>query len=735
MKLDRRSFIMFALGAGAGFGVTPVNWKLMDDAAIWTQNWSWVPQPKSGAQAFINTACPATGDDLTVRLITDRSSRAVQVAGNENSPLNRGGVSPMGAAALQYVYMDDNRVPRPMMRVKGGGAFRPVSWDKAIEMVAAKLADCSPEEIALFTGRGESTINRLLGRFMAGLGSDNFFKMADGQDAQAAAVKLLGGEASAFGFDFENADCVLSIGSAIMEGWGHRGRMGQVIKAWRQGDHKKWAKIIQVSPLAGMSATKADMWLPAKPGSEVYVAFALARKLIKIGPVSPQAAEAPGFEDFSAWLDKTFPAVEVKKRTGLDDKQIETAAAMMAKAPKAVAVSGLGRGQKAEPVGLAVAALAINLIKGNLNKPGGVFLTPQLPGVGGPEPRLGGHAFMSNVAHGHGKLKLAMFHEANPVYAGPEPKVWQEALDKAELKVSFSPYWDETSVYCDLILPDHSFLEKWDDAGTALGVPFQTLSVSKPVIKPRLETKATGEAIIALAAKLGGKVKSSVGFDSFEAAIKTRLEALWQTGKGVGATTAPPAAEKMMTGSGGKGFGSAGELAKAVVASGLWYRPGPAGAEFAPNFETFLAAAGKVEDFSAGHMNDKGLTLAGYESLRLVDGFHANPPFLTKLLDADKLLGKMTFAEINPADAEKHGLKEGDTVVLRNREGAGKVKVHLTEAAMPGVVYAPFGFGRTSFDPTIRNKGVNAAALVEAVADPLGGEPTAVAAPVELAKA
>ncbi len=49
MKFGRRAFLQFAAGAVGGTLLSPLPWKLADDSAIWSQNWSWRPSPKRGS--------------------------------------------------------------------------------------------------------------------------------------------------------------------------------------------------------------------------------------------------------------------------------------------------------------------------------------------------------------------------------------------------------------------------------------------------------------------------------------------------------------------------------------------------------------------------------------------------------------------------------------------------------------------------------------------------------------
>ena len=123
MKLDRRTFIElavgFSAGAGTGFMLSPVNWKLMDDIAIWTQNWPWVPVPERGEVTHVDTVCNLCPGScgITVRKVGDRVTK---IEGREGYPVNNGGICPLGAAGLQLLY-GPWRVPSPLTGRKARG--------------------------------------------------------------------------------------------------------------------------------------------------------------------------------------------------------------------------------------------------------------------------------------------------------------------------------------------------------------------------------------------------------------------------------------------------------------------------------------------------------------------------------------------------------------------------------------------------------------------------------------
>jgi len=106
MKIDRRKFLA-CLGGCVGGGIvgtlfSPLPWKLMDDIAIWTQNWPWTPMPEGGQSYYAQSACSlcSGGCGISIRKVKDR---AVKIEGQTDYPLNKGGLCTLGLSGLQYL--------------------------------------------------------------------------------------------------------------------------------------------------------------------------------------------------------------------------------------------------------------------------------------------------------------------------------------------------------------------------------------------------------------------------------------------------------------------------------------------------------------------------------------------------------------------------------------------------------------------------------------------------------
>jgi len=129
------------------------------------------------------------------------------------------------------------------------------------------------------------------------------------------------------------------------------------------------------------------------------------------------------------------------------------------------------------------------------------------------------------------------------------------------------------------------------------------------------------------------------------------------------------------------------------------------------------------------------LRLVRYETMRLSSGYIANPPFLTKTVEDTILKQNDCFIEINPKTAQSNQLSEGDVVVLQTPRGQARVRVHLEEGIMPGVVALPRGLGHTAYDGYIADKGINVNRLIGPVQDPVSGLDAAWGIRAKLSKA
>jgi anaerobic selenocysteine-containing dehydrogenase len=340
-------------------------------------------------------------------------------------------------------------------------------------------------------------------------------------------------------------------------------------------------------------------------------------------------------------------------------------------------------------------------------------------------------------------LQMLWVYEANPAHDLADVKPFIESLNKIETVVSFSPFMDETTQLADLVLPGPTYLERLEDVPTPPGLQYPVLGLSKPVLKPRFVATHPGDILINLAKSLGGSVASSFPWSDYETALKQRVEGIAESGRG---RVADEPGDEPWKGGQGKGlepnYDSADDLWEKLMEHSCWFDTTPKMVSWGSAFET---PSGKFEFYSqkmrqigirgnditylphfeqvepAGDPHEYPLILVPYEILTITNGPLANPPFMTKMLFDFELKGNDCFVEINAKTAAKLGLKEGDRIALQTEGGTAKVRVHLTGAARPGLVFIPTGLGHSGFDSYIRGKGVNANAIVVAQQDKVIG--------------
>ncbi len=796
MNLDRRGFIKFLVGGAVGVVFSPVPWKLMDDVAIWTQNWPWVPNPPKGENSFRNTVSPFgyRGSGLSVRLVDEK--RAITLKGAEGNPLNRGGLGPVDVSALQYHYHKSIRVKGPMLLKNG--KHEAVSWDEAMNLLASKLKELrdqgAGEKVAMINGAQPGTMTDLMKRFMTAYGSPNYLSMPCAYDTEELIVRNMFGADGTLGYDLENADYVISFGCGLLEGWGsHRSLLAY--KKWYEESDPYPTVIVQVDTNASTTSSHARRWVAVAPGTEGALALGLAHVIVKeelynksfvssrtFGFDDGRDAQGRSFKGFRDVVLHDYTPEAVSHITGVPAMQIVDLAREFALAKKPLALAGKGKGNMPGMLGEFMAIHSLNALVGSVNRSGGLGPVPAPPLTAWPGVALDGAAeralnkeridgagtryplatsllnrFSEVVAEEEtSPVELLMVYRANPAYFAPSGKAFKEAMRKIPFVVSFSSYWDETTELAHLVLPEHSFMERWEDGTTPAGVPFPVYVLGNPVFAPMFDTKQTGDVILQTAKTLGGSVASSFKWDDYESLLKFRVRGIYEKQKGL---IGEPGA---LEGGKGKGFAGPDKLWEELTAYGCWFDPEDAVGSgstdkfrfYAAGLRTRLDQAGRHEEGQDSHGKNEPVYVAQFNEVHIpgdpeiyplllmpedlayvYEGEVPSAPYLTKVWPNTLLKGKYSVVQINPATAEDLHLREGDLVLMESDRGGAEVLVHLFHGVRPGVVAMAEGFGHTAFDGYIKDKGSNTRDLTVVNADPLSGLPQWWGTRVNLTKA
>jgi anaerobic selenocysteine-containing dehydrogenase len=592
-------------------------------------------------------------------------------------------------------------------------------------------------------GSDRGTVPQLFARFMNAYGSPNFIRAASAEDTCELTVGLMQGVMGSVAYDLEQADFILSFGSGLIEGWGSPVRVIKAHSLWRSGTPGK-VTVAQIEPRLSNTAAKADDWYPVKPGTEGALALGLAHVIVKesLYDASFVANHTFGFEDvggssgFKRLVLSVFTPESVSKETGLEASKIVKLARQFARAERPLATWGRGKGTTSGSLYECMAVQALNALVGNIHKAGGVTTRPEVATQAWPDipqdataqrgarmPRVDGagtnqYPFTRYLperwpqvlnTQEPGAIEVLLVHEANPYFTSLDSQAVAKAFEKIPLVVSFSSYFDDTANHADLILPNHHYLERWEDFPTPIGVQKPLLGLLKPVVSPQFNTKHAGDTVMAIAKRLGGTIAGAFPWEDYETVLKATVGDNWDALKGTGyvyqADYRPPAVQKAFGTSSGKfefyvsAFGQAGLKMEREV-------------DYLPRYE-------HVEP--EGDLHTYPLTLIPSELMRLADGAVGNPPFCIKTLEVTELKGNDLFVEVNPETASDYGLSEGKRAMLETPKGKAKVFVHLSHGIRPGVVAIPKGLGHQGYDDYLAGKGVNANSLMGVVEDPVSG--------------
>ncbi|MCX6553253.1 MAG: molybdopterin-dependent oxidoreductase, partial [Acidobacteria bacterium] len=200
--------------------------------------------------------------------------RVIRLEGNPDHPLTKGRLCARGNAGTRLLY-DPDRLKYPLLRTgaRGAGQFKRISWDEALDYLAAKLkglaAAHGPESVAFFP-HGLSP--RFFGTLMKAYGTPN---SAEPSFAQCRGPREVGYTLT-FGrelgspepLDLEESKLIVLIGSHLGENV-FTSQITAFATALSRG-----AKVIAVDPRFSTAASKANWWLPIRPGTDIALLLA-----------------------------------------------------------------------------------------------------------------------------------------------------------------------------------------------------------------------------------------------------------------------------------------------------------------------------------------------------------------------------------------------------------------------------------------------------------------------------
>lgn len=778
MKITRRDLLKIGGGAGAAVALGGGFWK-------WTEFPASEPTNPPGVEKWVPSICGQCpgGCGVLARII---DGWAVNLVGNPLHPINRGTLCPKGIAGLQGLY-DPDRIRTPLKRVgkRGEGKWQPIPWEEALATVNNSLQRLreqgEPQRLALWTGGPRGLMRSLWERFLEAFGSPNLVDdRYEWEGPPMEGLHLTQGVQNLPAYDLENAQYVLSFGSNLLESFWSPVQALQGYGSFRRGRPDRRGKWVQIEPRLSITGMKADEWIPAPPGSEGEIALAIAGMIVREGLyhkefvsqhgmgfenwVDAQGKEHPGFKEF---VLSSYGVDTVSKRTGISvETLIRLAREFSSNGPS------LALGYRGSPFQQMAVSL-LNGLVGNIEVPGGLLIPRSVPLQTLPEfakdpvarkgleaERIAGnkrpssmvqdpYPFARNmIAAKPYRPEILFVYESNPLFSNPCPSLFREAFSSVPLIVSFSSYMDDTTSMADLILPDHTPLERWQDVAVFSNKGFPVLGIRQPVVEPLYQTRATGDVLLELARRMGGAVAKAFPWSDFKEVLLYGIRGVFDARRGDTFGFQFEQAWTRLLQRGGwwaPSYKTFEEFWQQLQEKGGWWDPLYEFKEWHRIFATpskrfrfhaeVLDQGGLEERKGRGDEKAYPFRLHVFKTLALNETPSANQPWLQSISGAYLFERWETWVEINPETARRLGIADRDWVWVESEKGRIKARARHYQGIMPEVLAIPFGLGHRSGGRWATGLGENPYHLIGDELDPLTGYPILGSTRVKLYKA
>lgn len=631
---------------------------------------------------------------LTAKVI---NGKVRKLEGQPGCPSNYGKLCAKGNSGVFQLY-DPDRIKTPLIRTgeRGSGQFRKATWEEAISYIAEKcnaLKDqYGPETFTLFAhGSGEhafidlmhimETPNVCVPSYAQCLGSREIgWALTYG--------KPVGGKEPV---DSENAKCMMLLGRNIAEAL-HVGELQDFINGCAKG-----AYVIYVDPRYSKTAAKSNKYMMIKPGTDTALLLGMMNHIIKNKMYNVEFVEnyTSGLSDLTSHIaDNTVEwASQITEIPEADI--IEAAERLCEAAPNCYIHPGRRVTRYGTDTQFTRAIAIMNALMGNWERPGGIYKTSrfsfEMPhmvhvdkvsadradGAGTDFPIAPKNLGLANkmieaIAEQKQDLKGMFVYGCNPFHHHGDSGIVHKAIDQSELVVTCEIYMTDTAWYSDVILPESTYLERYDPIiSTARKSGY--IQLREPAVDPVHDTLGAWE--------IASRLSHAMGYENHFMKIRDFNQAVYDE---VGIT------EEYM-----KKFG---------------YYIGEEGDPFPAEFgeePSFRTPTGKAELFSNMMYDMYYDPLPSYEEaplpaegeFRMLFGrlsFHThartqNNAWLLALHDSKVDLW------INTEKAKELGIKDGMTVrVVKGDVKSGPCVAKVVDYIHPQAVFLPHGFGSVS---------------------------------------
>ncbi len=642
-----------------------------------------------------------------------KDGRVVKLEGNPDHPHSKGKLCPRGQSGVMTTY-DPDRVLSPLIRVgeRGQGLFREASWDEALDLVAKNMLDIKQKygaEAMVFSST-HNLSQVQFENFLQAFGSPNY-----GTQRSLCFNAMIVSNLMTYGMqepdrDYSNVRYLILTGRNLAEAISNS-ETGDLIGAVDRG-----AKLVYLDPRFTKTAAKATEWLPIRPGTDL--AFHLALLNVIIGENLHNASFVNqytlGFDELVGKVAQYTPEWASAITEIPADTIRRIAREFSAAAPYALAHNGWRTSNFVNSFQTERAITILNAIVGNWaitmlpaggESGGGLGASPQpayprvsalrLDGVPWKYPyvplNIGVFQQMRDsivnkdpyAAHGW------FISRQNPAQSLPDRKRTMAAFESLDFIVTADIIMNDTSWFSDVVLPESSYLERYDP----LSVVGSRAFVRQPVIEPQGNTRSALWIYKQLGDRLG--ISDFFQYKDEEDYLAQQLAPLGVSldrARSQGYVDLPATASTPYT------WGT--PSGKIELKSDTLENAGFSGV---PSWEEPPAP------------QDGQFYLLTGKSARQTQFGTQNNQLLHKYDDEPRLW-------MNAAVAAAQGLRDADVVQVTSDVGQIHVKLLATEAIRPDCVYMTPGFGHLSMGlTTAYGLGSSDSDLHVTFADPISG--------------
>lgn len=622
-------------------------------------------------------------------LVHVEEGRAVRVLGDPDHPVTQGFLCAKVNRYVERTYHAD-RVLRPLRRVgrKGEGRFEPATWDEALDAIAGRfravIDEYGAEAILPYSYAGTmglvqgSSMDR---RFFHRIGASLLARTICAAAGTEGWRHTYGARVGPSPEEIDRARHIILWGTNTLTSNPHL--WPAILRAREQG-----ARVVAIDPIRTRTAAQCDHHLAIRPGTDAALALGMMRRILELGlhDAAYLAENAIGWEDLPELLAE-WTVERTAETVGLPADEIDRLARDFATIRPSFIRLNYGL-QRHAGGGMAVRAIALlpALTGAWRDIGGGATLSTSgafhfdIPALERPDwippgtrtinmVRLGEALTADDAGVGGPPVKALVVYNSNPAAVAPDLRKVREGLRRDDLfTVVLEHFQTDTADYADWILPATTQLEHWDVLGS---YGHLHVTLNEPAIGPLGESASNAEIFRRLARHMGlhepefsdsdtDLIRQALGSDNpaMKGITFERLLAEGHVRLNVPGDFAPLAGPvRLRTPSGKIEFAS-----KTLERMGF-----PAGPAFVAPAEAMVEETSRFP-----------LVLLSPPEHTFLNSTFVNVAALAKAAGPTRIL-------LNPTDAARRGLVDGDVARVWNDRGDFEARVVITNDVRPGV--------------------------------------------------